>query len=344
MNIGTDHGDPLHSVRTVVNTLYDAVGPCYVAILEIIPGTSILRPIVERGVVEVDVDNVRAGMSTLSVDVLSKGETRKLLDSSADLDSVACRRIGVEAMLIVPLRHNGDALGAIHLAWNALDDASTLEQAEILALDLQHWVTPDLAVTRVAGEIERGYVAAIASVSATLNERNRHTSGHGQRVAKIALEIAELIHLSEHEQRQLVYAAEMHDLGQVAIPDDVLGKPGALTDDEWNQVKTIPLLGAEIVEPVSFFGDVRDAILHLHERWDGEGYPAGIAGSDIPLLSRVLAVAEAYDSMTSSRPYRDAMSPTDALRQLWAERGKAFDPDLVETFVVNRSTGRIASA
>ena len=213
-----------------------------------------------------------------------------------------------------------------------------------LAEGIVDWIVPDLAVATIAGEIERGYVSALATVSAALDRRELHTEGHCNRVARLALEIAELVGISDHEQRQLVYAAEMHDLGRVSVSPKILAKPAALTDDEWSQVKMIPMVGADIVEPVSFYSDVGTAIRHMRERWDGRGYPSGHSGSKIPMLSRILAVAEAFDAMKSSRPYRPGMSEPEALKQLWLERGKSFDPDIVEAFVTARSPRRATLA
>jgi HD-GYP domain-containing protein (c-di-GMP phosphodiesterase class II) len=231
----------------------------------------------------------------------------------------------------------GATLGAIHMAWVEIESMQQIDRAQVLAANISHWIAPDIAISRVASEMERGYVSAIAAVCASLDDQSDYTSGHGHRVAKVALEIAELLVLSDHDQRQLLYVAEMHDLGKVGVDHEILAKPTALNDEEWTQMQTIPARGAGIVDPVSYFGEVGDAIRHLRERWDGEGYPNALSGEEIPLLARIVAVAEAFDAMTSARPYREAMSSTDALRQLWRERGNKFDPAIVEAFVMARA-------
>ncbi len=328
---------PVAVARVAADILHETAKPTYLAIVEQIPDTKILRPLVERGTIEIDVERLRTGLATLSHESVSATEARVLLNDGSNLDSVVCRRLGVDAVLIVPLRRMGAGIGAIHMAWSELKTQNQLEVARDLAMSVSHWITPDIAISRVASELERGYVNAIAGVCSSLDERTEFTSGHSRRVARIALEIAELLPLSDHDQRQLVYAAEMHDLGWVGVDHELLTKPAALNDEEWTRVQTIPGRGAGIVDTVSYFGEVSDAIRYVRERWDGQGYPRGLEGEQIPLLARVIAIAEAYDSMTSPRPYREAMTSNEALRQLWRERGGKFDPQIVETFVMHRA-------
>jgi HD-GYP domain-containing protein (c-di-GMP phosphodiesterase class II) len=332
--------DPKELAIIAADALIACGDPVYVSVNELIPGTGILMPIVERGSLELDADMLRRGLSALSHEAIINGGERWLVDDGKDLDAITCRRLGVKAILIVPLQRLNRGVGAIHIAWRTLDDPLLLGDALAQANELAEWITPDLTIARVAGEIERGYISAMASMSASLDDRDVHTRGHSRRVAKVALEIAELMELSEHEQRQLVYAAEMHDLGKVGVSDRILGKAGALTDEEWSAIRAIPALSADIVEPVSFFGDVHEAIRHMRERWDGGGYPDGQPGTQIPILARILAVADAYDAMTSPRPYRDALIAPDALRQLWRERARAYDPEIVDLFVMSQAPGR----
>jgi len=328
--------DPLEVVRIAANHLQKFGDPAYVAISELVPDTDILMPLSELGSLDIDVEVVRNGFVAISREAIDDGRERLFTSDGYEYGSVVCHKLGMKAMVVLPLRRLNRAVGIIHVGWTEVSDANAPQAALEAATELADWITPDLAIASIASEIERGYVGAMASVSASLESRDLHTSGHSRRVAKLALEIAELMELSEHEQRQLVYAAEIHDLGRVGVSDQILKKPGALTDEEWAQIKMIPTLGAEIIEPVSFFGEVREAILHMRERWDGNGYPQGIPGTRIPLLARILAVADAFDAMISPRPYREAMSEPEALRQLWRERGSRFDPKIVEMFVQHR--------
>ena len=210
-----------------------------------------------------------------------------------------------------------------------------LSEALAFASEISAIITPDLAIARFASEIERGYFDAISSLAARVDDRDGFTRGHSHRVAKHALTIAEALDLEEAQQRMLLYAAELHDIGRIGVSDDILTKTGALSPSEWAEIRKYPMISADIVEPLSFFTDVREIVLHQNERWDGKGYPNRLAGMDIPLLSRVLAVADAYDAMTSPRAYRSAMSSQQALTELWKERGAKYDPEIVEAFVMS---------
>jgi HD-GYP domain-containing protein (c-di-GMP phosphodiesterase class II) len=269
--------------------------------------------------------------------VLSKGSALWMLDDADDTFTVTCRRMGIQAALIVPLEHLSHRIGAIQIAWTDALGPATLADALSFSSELARLVTPDLAIAQFSSEIERGYFDAIASLAARVDDRDAFTRGHSRRVAKHALTIAEVLNLDDDQQRKLLYAAELHDIGRIGVSEDILSKPGALTADEWAQVRSYPRISADIVEPLSFFTDVREVVLHQNERWDGTGYPDKLSGMEIPLLARILAVADAFDAMTSTRAYRSAMSPQMALTELWKARGAKYDPEVVEAFVMHGS-------
>ncbi len=132
---------------------------------------------------------------------------------------------------------------------------------------------------------------------------------------------------------QVNFGFMLHDVGTIGLPDAILNKPGPLTDGEWAIMKTHPEMGARIVEPVGFSSRALDVILFHHESWNGSGYPQGLAGDVIPLAARVFAVADAYDAMTSPRPYRAAMTKEDALTTIASLAGSRFDPYVVDVFM-----------
>ncbi|MGH2734452.1 MAG: HD-GYP domain-containing protein, partial [Actinomycetota bacterium] len=125
----------------------------------------------------------------------------------------------------------------------------------------------------------------------------------------------------------------LHDVGKIGVPDSILQKPGPLTSNEWVIMRSHPELGVKIVEPIGFSSTTTDIILRHHERWDGLGYPNGLRGLEIPLAARAFAIVDAYDAMTSNRPYRDAMTEDEAIAVIESERGRAFDPDIVDVFM-----------
>lgn len=191
----------------------------------------------------------------------------------------------------------------------------------------------------------QGYVRALSTsydnqlegivkgVIATLELKDPYTRGHSERVAKYALMFAnEIGKYSKEEQKSFYYACLLHDIGKVNIPDQILMKPGRLTSEEFEIIKTHPVVGAEAVKNVEGIKNSIYVIRSHHERWDGKGYPDQLKGEDIPLLARVSAIADAFDAMTSSRSYRDAMPFEEAYNRIIKGQGSQFDPLLVEKF------------
>lgn len=175
--------------------------------------------------------------------------------------------------------------------------------------------------------------AAIRSLAAAVDAKDQYTHGHSERVTNYALEIGTQIDLSPDAMSSLRVAGLLHDLGKIGVPDIVLNKPGDLTQEERETVKEHPSVGANILRRAPHLENVVPAVLHHHERWDGLGYPDGLKGQEIPLVARILAVADAFDAMTSDRPYRRRMTIHEALLQLQANAGKQFDPSLVNAFI-----------
>ncbi|MGC7880231.1 HD-GYP domain-containing protein, partial [Desulforudis sp. 1190] len=163
--------------------------------------------------------------------------------------------------------------------------------------------------------------------------KDAYTRGHSVRVAKLARACARALGLNTEEQEQVYLAALLHDVGKIGVSEDVLLKPGRLDPAEWEEVKSHPVVGARIIEPARFPTAVIAAVRHHHEDYDGGGYPDGLAGEEIPLLARVIRVADTYDAMTSARPYRQALTPQQALEELRRWAGRQFDPRVVEAFL-----------
>jgi HD-GYP domain-containing protein (c-di-GMP phosphodiesterase class II) len=181
--------------------------------------------------------------------------------------------------------------------------------------------------------IVEGYPDALNALVRAVEIKDGYTFGHSQRTAELAVRLGLHLRLGDDDLRALARGAFLHDVGKIAIPDSILNKPGRLTADEREVIQTHPQVGFELVSGSPGLEEALPVVLHHHERWDGEGYPAGLAGRDIPLVARVAAVADVWDALTSDRSYRPGLDPADALAHIQAGRGTHFDPRAVDAMV-----------
>jgi HD-GYP domain-containing protein (c-di-GMP phosphodiesterase class II) len=170
------------------------------------------------------------------------------------------------------------------------------------------------------------------SLISLVDLRDRYTGGHSARVAKYVRSMAVQMCLPDHETENMVLAASLHDIGKIGVPDQILLKPGKLSDDEFKWIRRHPEWGWMAVRNVDGFQEASLLVLHHHERLDGAGYPSRLRGSEIPLGSRLITVADSFDALTTDRPYRDARSFEEALDELQHCRGTQFDGEVVEAF------------
>jgi diguanylate cyclase (GGDEF)-like protein len=175
-------------------------------------------------------------------------------------------------------------------------------------------------------------LSIIYALAATVDAKDHYTYGHSRKVSEYAVSIAEAMNMPEETVHFIRAAGLLHDIGKIGVPDSILSKPTALDLKEWEPIRTHPELGVEILKHVVDLSKCLPAILHHHEHWDGSGYPHKLKGEAIPLEARILTVADAYDAITSPRPYRDQLSLNEALAELRRCAGTQFDPQLVEVF------------
>jgi len=189
------------------------------------------------------------------------------------------------------------------------------------------------SVAQAEAQTEAAYTGAIRALATALDARDAYTAGHSERVSLFSLAIARQLDLVPKELEVIRLGALLHDIGKIGVSDEILTKPGRLTAEEYEAVKRHPGLGAKILSSVPFLA-LHIPIVELHhERPDGRGYPHGLKSDDIPLEARVVHVADAYDAMTSARAYRDAMSPADAVRELWRCSGTEYHTEIVSALV-----------
>jgi putative two-component system response regulator len=193
-------------------------------------------------------------------------------------------------------------------------------------------------VKEQTGIINSMYVRSIQSLIKALEAKDHYTRGHSQRVTLYSMAIAARLDLPPDHLEDLRYAAILHDLGKIGVREAILNKPGALTSEEFREVVRHPEVATRILSPIPLFREILPSILHHHERFDGTGYPGRIAGAEIPLYSRIMAIADTYDAMTSSRAYRPALSEEEATAEIRRCAGTQFDPELVFVFLSVKDT------
>ncbi|MFN8540293.1 MAG: HD domain-containing protein [Thermomicrobiales bacterium] len=232
--------------------------------------------------------------------------------------------------LVLPLIVEGRLFGLLVFAAHRAHayPPAILGLAQLLTLHVASAIRTSLLLEELDG-----HENVILSLALTLEAKDQYTEGHSARVTEYALLLGRDLDLPERELTQLRMAAMLHDVGKIAIPEAILGKASPLTDDEVRLFRTHPLVGERICLPLRSARAVLPAIRHHHERWDGRGYPDGLCGDETPIAARIIAVADAYDAMTSDRPYRLGMPPERALAILRANIGPQWDPELVERFI-----------
>ncbi len=204
------------------------------------------------------------------------------------------------------------------------------EQLLLYARDLRHLLELERGQRRL---LESAYRETVTALASALDSKDTGTREHSQRVHRYAVELALEVAPEVGEDETVEYGFVLHDIGKIGIPDEILQKPGPLNDAEWRLMQTHTVLGEQMLQGVTMLqGGGLEVVRSHHERWDGNGYPDGREGKDIPAPARVFAVADALDAMTSHRPYRAALSWDEAGREILAQSGRQFDPDVVRAF------------
>jgi putative nucleotidyltransferase with HDIG domain len=239
---------------------------------------------------------------------------------------------GATTALCVPLVSNEGPIGAITVGSKDRSVRFGSDDVRLLSTVANH-ATIAIGNIELFSSLQEAYLATVRSLAAAVDAKDSYTRGHSDKVAVYAMAIAEHMDLSSDQLRTLEMAAYLHDIGKIGVRESILLKPGKLDSEEMGQMRHHPLIGASILKPVVFPWPVAPIIRHHHERWDGAGYPAGLKGEEIPLLARILTVADAYEAMTADRPYRMGRSRQDAVAELQRCSGTHFDPRVVEAFV-----------
>ncbi len=236
-----------------------------------------------------------------------------------------------KSILAVPLVVKGRVVGVAESLNKKGTSGFTQDYVELFEAFARHAaVAVDNA--RLYSELEELFKSSIRAVVFVVEAKDKYTRGHTERVTEYSVMAARELGLSKDEVKRVEIASLLHDIGKIGIPDTILGKPGKLTDEEFEIVKDHPVRGCEIMGSIAAMKNVIPGIRHHHERYDGLGYPDKLKGREIPLLGRIISVADVFDALTTDRPYRGAISIDETLEYLQSNAGYQFDPDVVDAF------------
>ncbi len=249
---------------------------------------------------------------------------------------------GYSSLIALPLVAKGRTIGVICIYFteprrfmkNEIDLLTTAANEAAIAIEN----------SQMYENLQDAFVGTIKSLAETIDAKDAYTRGHSEKVSLYSEATARSLGLDNVELETIRYAGYLHDVGKIGIPDAILTKPGKLTVEEFAIIKKHPVLSDRILKPVDFPYPVQPLVRHHHERYDGKGYPDQLAGEEIPLGARILAVADSYEAMTSDRPYRKALSVERALDELVRNKGTQFDPRIVDEFVRIVSAEKPASS
>lgn len=240
--------------------------------------------------------------------------------------------VGTSQIMAAPMIHGKTVAGVLYVDKSQSGGPPFRESfLDIMEMFANHTAVA-IENARLYGRIQKHFLATVEALATALEYKDPYTEGHSKRVQKYSVAIAREMGLDNTEIENLRYAALLHDIGKIGIEDKILRKTMRLNDEEYSKIREHTSMGARLIGPVQLLIDKIPAVRHHHERWDGKGYPDALLGTAIPLQARIIAVADAYDAMTSKRSYRDAMDPDKAISEIIGNSGTQFDPDVVEVF------------
>ena len=284
-------------------------------------------------------DLIVAGQSGMDRTQLRELGRRLLLTCEGDAPVVAgSAPLGVRldalgaAGLAQPITRDGRVIGVLLAGDKTGDGEVSSVDAKLISAAAAH-VGIFLENAGLYDELNAMFLGTLDALTASIDAKDRYTSGHSSRVAMLTRHLARSLGLDDATAHRMHIAGLVHDVGKIGVPEAVLCKPGRLTDDEFEQVKQHPAIGHRILRDIPDFDDILGGVLHHHERWDGGGYPGGLSGESIPLAARLIALADTFDAMCSTRTYRSALTRREVLDEIAQCAGTQFDPELVPLFL-----------
>ncbi len=280
------------------------------------------------------VSDLTSGLSTWDVDTLSSGQESVVLsDDGGESELLASLPSSTGSIVVAFPVMLGSRLAAV-LCIGRIGRRAFSDEEVAQGRELADQVAVALSNSGLIEQLKALTWGTLEALARAIDAKSPWTAGHSERVTAMSLKIAQALGRSRSQLEVLHRGALLHDVGKLGISVQLLDKPGKLEDHEFEEVKAHPSIGGRILEPISAFADIMPIVTDHHERWDGKGYPNGLAGEEIHINARILAVADTYDAMTSDRPYRKGRDTEAAVEEIWSQAGTQFDPRVVEAFLV----------
>jgi len=297
--------------------------------------TNMLEIVAARGLPEELVKNIHIPIGKgIAGKVVEEGEP--ILCENIETDKRFSKqsndRYTSKSFVSVPLKVQNRVIGVLNI--NNKESKQKFDEKDLRLLTiLAEQSARTIENAELYKHMQDTYLGTIQTLARAIDAKDPYTKGHSDRVTHYAVKIAREMNLSESAIRNIEYSALIHDIGKIGIQESILTKKGELSATEYEIVKMHPLIGESIITPVKFLNGIAPLILYHHERFDGKGYLEGLRGEAIPLGARIISVADAFDAMTSDRPYRKALTRKKAREELEKESGKKFDPQVIEAFL-----------
>lgn len=234
--------------------------------------------------------------------------------------------------VLVPLIARDKTIGLLEVIIDAPEGAITRRDMSLLTI-LSKQAALAIENVKMYEAMKKDQVSIIRALASTVDAKDHYTLGHSQKVSEYSHMIAEELKLPERDREAVKYAGLLHDIGKIALSDEIIKKPSRLTENEFEMVRKHPIVGAKIIKEIDSLAPIVPIVLHHHERFDGKGYPDGLSGEQIPIGARIVFLADAYDTMVSARAYRDMIPPELAISELRKNAGTQFDPKVVDAFI-----------
>ncbi len=329
----THHVDEL--VGIVVQELHSTFA-FYLAAIQRLDGDGVLRLVAGSGALaEVMAEfllveqSVRHGINGR---VARTGETSLVTDTRADADYIVRDpNTDPRSELSVPIVVDGSVWGVLNI--EAAEPDAFGEADAVLVETIAASLGTAIHRAGLVADLERTFTTTMSALMSTVEAKDDYTASHEEDVAELSECVALRMGLSPSHARDVRYAALLHDVGKVAVPSEILLKPGPLTETEWVQMRRHTIVGGDLVARIDAFSHLAPAVRASHERWDGDGYPDGIAGESIPLAARIIAACDTYDAIVTDRPYRPARTIAQAREELRRVAGVQLDARVVEALL-----------